>query len=200
MNEQNFMTLYGYKEALINASVWIAQVAYIQGSLPKNIPISFRWFTSYGLKIEIESTHLELMTKLQSAGVDVHTVLRAAGDSFSQRKRLEADLCRSIALMLRDGLPNIKELNAITVCSLPSCRNSIARKATICEAVKKNQWVCEECLNEIKKAEAGKRKQRLAPLPVLKSGLPYTLTTLSLWSRAERPCLKICKRFAVNAI
>lgn len=72
MNEQNFMTLYGYKEAFINASVWIARVAYIQGSLPRNIPISFRWFASYGLKIEIESTHSELMAKLQSAGVDVH--------------------------------------------------------------------------------------------------------------------------------
>lgn len=77
MSERNTIALFTYESALIDAASWIARVAYLRGSLSDSASLAFRWFASYGLKIEIQSGSLGFATALRSNGLDVHKAVSA---------------------------------------------------------------------------------------------------------------------------
>lgn len=167
MNEKNTITLYAYENALSAAAIWVARIAHLRGATASNAPMGFRWFSSYGLKVEIRSGHSGLAAVLRDADIDVHKVL-GSSDAFWQRNRLETHLCQSIARIVREGLPQIAPLNAITVCGLPFCANAQARTATICEPINKKRWACEDCITEIEAAQTSKSHQRSLVTPKLR--------------------------------
>ena len=167
MSERNTITLFSYENGLIGAATWIARIAHLRGLSSDNAPLAFRWFASYGLKIEIKSGNPELAATLRSSSLDVFKVPGSA-DAFWGRQRLETRLYQQIDRMLCDGLPKIEALNAVTVCSLPACENALTQTATICEPLGKRRWACKKCAAQIANVEVSKRQQRALVTPKLR--------------------------------